>query len=267
MNNPIRLIDPDGMSSGDPNGDNSEERAAEKRFNDDVEAAHAEMENQGAKQKKAQNAWAQWTVVYGGGATGETTGNTSSGEESSAVGPELASTDPTVGLSTLGSNTSTENANQGGQPVGFKMFVNLIMSEASTQKDAAGIGSVLINRMIAVGTDLNNPNWINKIGTKSQYAGFTNGQYKKADKMSLSDIQNDPDFKYMYRGALKAFNNWGTDFTGMPAGHPSYYWNTAGFDGGGPALDLFRRGKAILNTIDGIDFYSFKNPKGRWTPN
>ncbi|WP_191906353.1 RHS repeat-associated core domain-containing protein [Hymenobacter baengnokdamensis] len=157
-------------------------------------------------------------------------------------------------------------ANQVGYPVGFKVFVDIIMSEASTRKDAAGIGSVLINRMNAVGTNLNNPNWINRIGTKSQYQGFTNGQYKKAKGMSLSEIQNDPDFKFMYQGAVEAYDNWGTDFTGMPDGHPSYYWNAAGYNGGGPALELYRKGKAILNTIDGTDFYSFKNPRGIWTP-
>lgn len=82
-------------------------------------------------------------------------------------------------------------------PIGFKQFINLIMSEASTQKDAAGVASVLINRMRAMNTDLKDPNWVNKIGTKSQYDGFNNGQYKEAEKMSLLQIQNSPEFRFM----------------------------------------------------------------------
>lgn len=160
-----------------------------------------------------------------------------------------------------------QDDNQGGYPVGFKMFVDLLMSEASTMKDAAGAGSVLINRMDAVGTDLTDPDWINKIGTKSQYNGFTNKKYKRAKDMTLDEIKDDPEFKKMYIGALKAFNNWGTDYTEMPDGHKSYYWNTKGFRAGGEAIRLFNLGKVTRNTIDGLDFYSFKNLKAKWTPN
>jgi RHS repeat-associated protein len=151
-------------------------------------------------------------------------------------------------------------------PVGFKEFLDLVISEASTQKDAAGAASVLINRMDAVGTNLDDPDWVDKIGTKSQYNGFTNGQYKKADKMTIEQIQVDKDFKYMYRGAVLAFEHWGTDYTNMPDGHKSYYWNTKGFQKG-EAIRLYNLGKLTRNTIDGLDFYSFKNTKARWTPN
>ena len=90
-NNPIRLIDVDGMYSGDPNGGNNQYDAADEYINN--YNAEQDAKESAFQQKQAQRAAKAWQAELKESSALE------EGASSSPVGPELASTDePPINL-------------------------------------------------------------------------------------------------------------------------------------------------------------------------
>lgn len=84
---------------------------------------------------------------------------------------------------------------------------------------------------------------MNKVGTASAFDGVHKARFKWALESTMTIAQIAAKYPVQFLGALQAFNNWGTDYSGNP--NPAYYWTAAGLTGNFYAYQQYLLGNMV----------------------
>lgn len=139
-----------------------------------------------------------------------------------------------------------------------KQFIAIVVGESTNNVDeAAAIGSVIMNRLDAIGASISD-GFVDKIGGAGQYDAIGGPHYEKIMKSSWESILNsDNPYYSRIAGAIMSLS--GTDYSGG-----AYMWNASspqtGFNWRMYDKGIF----SITKTIGGTTFFKYSNTKKTW---
>lgn len=139
-----------------------------------------------------------------------------------------------------------------------KQFIAIVAGESSNSIDeAAGIGSVIVNRLMFKNTTLKG-GFVNKIGGAGQYDAIGGGIYNSIMNSSWDNILS-PKNPYLNRisGAIKSLSN--VDYSGG-----AYFWNASSPQNGFNWKQYQNGTFSITKTVGGTTFFKYSSSSKIW---